>query len=116
MNLPSIQKKRTRTRLSISKKLEIAQQLSNGCDFGSVQRKYQVGHRTLSRIKNSIASLRKQANQFQFSFEKKTIRQPTLLSIDEKVLQFVETARHAKMPVTLSLISQRAPIEKERKL
>lgn len=97
-----------RMRLTISQKIQIAEEIQSGVSFASLQRTYKVGPRTLSRIKKEASNLKKQAHAVGLTLDAKAIRPTTFPLIEERVMQFVCLSRCVNMPVTLAVISQRA--------
>eukprot|EP00171_Calliarthron_tuberculosum_P023873 IDg23873t1 len=105
--------KAKRTRLSIQEKLEIADAIKAGQDYASLQKKYNVGRRTVTRIKIEAPTIRKKAKENALSSNLKS--SATALPRDrQNSALFCQLLPEVKKPVTLASLSARAIIVRDR--
>ena len=97
-----------RTRLTVQQKLEIAEEIRAGVSHSTLATKYNVGLRTVRRIKKSEQQLRKTVRNASMSSAVRTIRTAQFAKIDRHLMQFVQFCRQARKPVTLATLSYRA--------
>lgn len=105
-----------RTRLNLSAKVEIAKEIRSGTPFATLITKYNVGRRTLTRIKQDTESLLSKAHDNDRSLQQKTFRTVRVPPIEERLVDFVSIARQAKLPVTLNVLIAKALSLKESTL
>lgn len=97
-----------RTRLTVQQKLEIAEDIRAGVNHSTLATKYNVGSRTVRRIKKNEHQLRKTVSNAAISSAVKTVRTAQFAKIDRHLMQFVQFCRQARKPVTLATLSYRA--------
>ena len=93
-------KKTTRKRLTIAQKLEIASLLNDGHRTTAIMRQFGVAERTVRNLKSTAPDLFRIANERPKSLNTET-RQPVMVPrLEPNLLEFLDYARSAKMPVT----------------
>ena len=108
--------KATRKRLTISQKLEIADLLDKGYRTTAVMRQFGIAERTVRNIKATAPALLRVANQKPQSLQAKTRQSIMVPHLELKLLEFLNYARSAKMPVTQTVLQTQALMTKEQML
>ena len=109
-------KKATRKRLNISQKLEIADVLDNGHRTVAVMRQFGIADRTVRKSKAAAPELLPIANDKPNSPQMKTFQSVMVPHLELILLEFLNYARSAKMPVTQAVLQTRAIVIGEKML
>ena len=106
--------KATRKRLTISQKLEIADLLDNGRRTVAVMQQFGIADRTVRKIKAAVPELLRVANDKPNSLQMKTFQSVMVPHLELNLLEFLNYARSAKMPVTQAVLQTRAIMIREK--
>mmetsp|Transcript_7204 Transcript_7204/g.15410 ORF Transcript_7204/g.15410 Transcript_7204/m.15410 type:complete len:111 (-) Transcript_7204:524-856(-) len=103
-----------RRRLSVNEKLEIAKEISGGSTYAELQKKFQIGTRTLNRIKHDAPKLRRKVSEPCLSMNLKSVRKNKFPELEAKLLEFVSLCRQVNKPVTLIALADRVLFVRDR--
>ena len=101
-------RKATRKRLTIAQKLDIADLLEKGHCTEAIERQFRIGGRTVRNIRATAPKLLLVANKKPKSMQLKTLQAVCVPNLEAKLLEFLNYAKSAKMPVTRNVLQTRA--------
>ena len=104
--LPEI-RKATRKHLTIAQKLDIADLLEKGRCTEAIERQFGIAGRTVRNITATAPKLLRVANKPK-SMQLKTRQAVWVPYLEAELLEFLNYARSAKMPVTQNVLQTRA--------
>ena len=101
-------RKATRKRLTIAQKLDIADLLEKGHCTEAIERQYGIAGRTVRNIRATAPQLLRVANKKPKSMQLKTRQAVWVPNLEAKLLEFLNYARSAEMPVSQNVPQTRA--------
>ena len=105
-----------RVSLTLGEQAEVARQLRLGTDAGHVMSTLKVSRRTVFNIKNNADKILKLPTASTTPLSSKSSRPPLFPMTERKLYDFVIVCRAHKMPVTCSVLQQRALLLRESAL
>ena len=109
-------RKATRKRLKIAQKLDIVDLLEKGHCTEPIERQFGVAGRTVRNIRATAPKLLCVANKKPKSMQLKTRQAVWVPHLEAKLLEFLNYARSAKMPVTQNVLQARARMIRDHML